>query len=93
MSFKLSSHVHIVTPWVLFLFLLPTVQHSVLKALKKALMAELWHTVQQGEAGVGTCLHVEVLSSLIRLAAVNSDLIQPMKELPAILQKPDTYER
>lgn len=68
-------------------------QHSVLKALKKALMAELWHTVQQGEAGVGTCLHVEVLSSLIRLAAVNSDLIQPMKDLPAILQKPDTYER
>lgn len=69
------------------------VQKSVLKVLKNALMAELWHTVQQGEAGVRTALHVEVLSSLIRLAAVNSDLIQLIKDLPAILQKPDTYER
>lgn len=70
-----------------------TVQKSVLKALKKALLSELWHTVQQGEVGVMTSLHVEVLSGLIRLAAGNVDLTQLMKDLPAILQKPDGYER
>lgn len=69
-----------------------TVQKSVLKPLKKALLSELWHTVQQ-EVGVMTNLHVEVLSGLIRLAAVNADLTQLMKDLPAILQKPDSYER
>lgn len=40
-----------------------------------------------------TSLHVEVLSGLIRLAAGNADLTQLMKDLPAILQKPDGYER
>ncbi|XP_048016358.1 LOW QUALITY PROTEIN: nucleolar pre-ribosomal-associated protein 1 [Megalobrama amblycephala] len=69
------------------------IQKSVLKALKKALLSELWHTVQQGEVGVMTSLHVEVLSGLIRLAAGNADLTQLMKDLPAILQKPDGYER
>ncbi|ROL44240.1 Nucleolar pre-ribosomal-associated protein 1 [Anabarilius grahami] len=69
------------------------IQKSVLKALKKALLSELWHTVQQGEVGVMTDLHVEVLSGLIRLAAGNADLTQLMKDLPAILQKPDSHER
>lgn len=68
-----------------------TVQKSVLKALKKALLSELWLTVQRGE--VMTDLHVEVLSGLIRLATGNADLTQLMKDLPAILQKPDGYER
>uniref|UniRef100_A0A9J7XVS8 URB1 ribosome biogenesis homolog n=1 Tax=Cyprinus carpio carpio TaxID=630221 RepID=A0A9J7XVS8_CYPCA len=64
-------------------------QKSVLKALKKALLSELWHTVQQGEVGVATGLHVEVVSGLIRLAAANSDLTPLMNDLPAILQKTD----
>ncbi|KAL1260021.1 hypothetical protein QQF64_007848, partial [Cirrhinus molitorella] len=68
------------------------IKKSVLKALKKALLSELWHTVQQ-EVGVTTGLHVEVLSSLIRLAAVNSDLTPLMNDLPAILQKPDSNKR
>uniref|UniRef100_A0A672KS32 Nucleolar pre-ribosomal-associated protein 1 C-terminal domain-containing protein n=1 Tax=Sinocyclocheilus grahami TaxID=75366 RepID=A0A672KS32_SINGR len=66
---------------------------SVLKALKKALLSELWHTVQQGEVGVATGLHVEVVSGLIRLAAVTSDLTPLMNDLPAILQKTDSNER
>ncbi len=70
-----------------------TVQKSLLKALKKALLSELWHTVQQGEVGVATGLHVEVLSGLIRLAAVNSDLTPLMNDLPAVLQKSDSNER
>lgn len=70
-----------------------TVQKSVLKALKKALLSELWHTVQQGEVGVATGLHVEVVSGLIRLAAANSDLTPLMNDLPAILQKTDSIER
>ncbi len=70
-----------------------TVQKSVLKALKKTLLSELWHTVQQGEVGVVTGLRVEVLSGLIRLAAVNSDLTPLMNDLPAVLQKPDSNER
>uniref|UniRef100_A0A673LFU8 URB1 ribosome biogenesis homolog n=1 Tax=Sinocyclocheilus rhinocerous TaxID=307959 RepID=A0A673LFU8_9TELE len=65
------------------------IQKSVLKALKKALLSELWHTVQQGEFGVATGLHVEVVSGLIRLAAVTSDLTPLMNDLPAILQKTD----
>ncbi|KAF4103830.1 nucleolar pre-ribosomal-associated protein 1 [Onychostoma macrolepis] len=69
------------------------IQKSVLKALKKALLSELWHTVQQGEVGVVTDLHVEVLSGLIRLAAANSDLTPLMNDLPAVLQKPDSNER
>uniref|UniRef100_A0A8C1VMF8 URB1 ribosome biogenesis homolog n=1 Tax=Cyprinus carpio TaxID=7962 RepID=A0A8C1VMF8_CYPCA len=64
-------------------------QKSVLKALKKALLSELWHTVQQGEVGVATGLHVEVVSGLIRLAAANPDLTPLMNDLPAILQKTD----
>uniref|UniRef100_A0A673LCW7 Nucleolar pre-ribosomal-associated protein 1 C-terminal domain-containing protein n=1 Tax=Sinocyclocheilus rhinocerous TaxID=307959 RepID=A0A673LCW7_9TELE len=68
-------------------------QKSVLKALKKALLSELWHTVQQGEFGVATGLHVEVVSGLIRLAAVTSDLTPLMNDLPAILQKTDSNER
>uniref|UniRef100_A0A673LI23 Nucleolar pre-ribosomal-associated protein 1 C-terminal domain-containing protein n=1 Tax=Sinocyclocheilus rhinocerous TaxID=307959 RepID=A0A673LI23_9TELE len=71
----------------------PTLQKSVLKALKKALLSELWHTVQQGEFGVATGLHVEVVSGLIRLAAVTSDLTPLMNDLPAILQKTDSNER
>ncbi len=70
-----------------------TVQKSLLKALKKALLSELWHTVQQGEVGVATGLHVEVLSGLIRLAAVNSDLTPLMNDLPGVLQKSDSNER
>uniref|UniRef100_A0A673LFQ1 Nucleolar pre-ribosomal-associated protein 1 C-terminal domain-containing protein n=1 Tax=Sinocyclocheilus rhinocerous TaxID=307959 RepID=A0A673LFQ1_9TELE len=70
-----------------------SVQKSVLKALKKALLSELWHTVQQGEFGVATGLHVEVVSGLIRLAAVTSDLTPLMNDLPAILQKTDSNER
>uniref|UniRef100_A0A673LCI1 URB1 ribosome biogenesis homolog n=1 Tax=Sinocyclocheilus rhinocerous TaxID=307959 RepID=A0A673LCI1_9TELE len=69
------------------------IQKSVLKALKKALLSELWHTVQQGEFGVATGLHVEVVSGLIRLAAVTSDLTPLMNDLPAILQKTDSNER
>uniref|UniRef100_A0A672KS26 Nucleolar pre-ribosomal-associated protein 1 C-terminal domain-containing protein n=1 Tax=Sinocyclocheilus grahami TaxID=75366 RepID=A0A672KS26_SINGR len=69
------------------------IQKSVLKALKKALLSELWHTVQQGEVGVATGLHVEVVSGLIRLAAVTSDLTPLMNDLPAILQKTDSNER
>uniref|UniRef100_A0A672KVI6 Nucleolar pre-ribosomal-associated protein 1 C-terminal domain-containing protein n=1 Tax=Sinocyclocheilus grahami TaxID=75366 RepID=A0A672KVI6_SINGR len=68
------------------------IQKSVLKALKKALLSELWHTVQQGEVGVATGLHVEVVSGLIRLAAVTSDLTPLMNDLPAILQKTDSNE-
>uniref|UniRef100_A0A8C1VIK5 URB1 ribosome biogenesis homolog n=1 Tax=Cyprinus carpio TaxID=7962 RepID=A0A8C1VIK5_CYPCA len=71
----------------------PTLQKSVLKALKKALLSELWHTVQQGEVGVATGLHVEVVSGLIRLAAANPDLTPLMNDLPAILQKTDSIER
>ncbi|XP_067306200.1 nucleolar pre-ribosomal-associated protein 1 isoform X2 [Pseudorasbora parva] len=69
------------------------IQKSVLKALKKALLSELWHTVQEGEVGVMTDLHVEVLSGLVRLAAENADLTQLMKDLPAILQKTESHER
>ncbi|XP_026138598.1 nucleolar pre-ribosomal-associated protein 1 [Carassius auratus] len=69
------------------------IQKSVLKVLKKALLSELWHTVQQAEVGVGTGLHVEVVSGLIRLAAVTSDLTPLMNDLPAILQKTDSNER
>ncbi|RXN33752.1 nucleolar pre-ribosomal-associated 1 [Labeo rohita] len=69
------------------------IQKSVLKALRKALLSELWQTVQQGEVEVSTGLHVEVLSGLVRLAAVNSDLTPLMTDLPAILQKPDCNER
>ncbi|XP_073674485.1 nucleolar pre-ribosomal-associated protein 1 [Garra rufa] len=69
------------------------IQKSVLKALKKALLSELWHTLQQGEVGDMAGLHVEVLSGLIRLAAVNSNLTPLMNDLPAILQKPDCNER
>uniref|UniRef100_A0A8C1ACR5 URB1 ribosome biogenesis homolog n=1 Tax=Cyprinus carpio carpio TaxID=630221 RepID=A0A8C1ACR5_CYPCA len=77
-----------------FLFLLNAyLRRSVLKALKKALLSELWHTVQQGEVGVATGLHVEVVSGLIRLAAANSDLTPLMNDLPAILQKTDSIER
>uniref|UniRef100_A0A671SLX3 Nucleolar pre-ribosomal-associated protein 1 C-terminal domain-containing protein n=1 Tax=Sinocyclocheilus anshuiensis TaxID=1608454 RepID=A0A671SLX3_9TELE len=65
------------------------IQKSVLKALKKALLSELWHTVQQEEVGVATGLHVEVVSGLIRLSAVTSDLTPLMNDLPAILQKTD----
>uniref|UniRef100_A0A8C1ACV5 URB1 ribosome biogenesis homolog n=1 Tax=Cyprinus carpio carpio TaxID=630221 RepID=A0A8C1ACV5_CYPCA len=72
---------------------LKDIQKSVLKALKKALLSELWHTVQQGEVGVATGLHVEVVSGLIRLAAANSDLTPLMNDLPAILQKTDSIER
>uniref|UniRef100_A0A671SLQ9 URB1 ribosome biogenesis homolog n=1 Tax=Sinocyclocheilus anshuiensis TaxID=1608454 RepID=A0A671SLQ9_9TELE len=68
-------------------------QKSVLKALKKALLSELWHTVQQEEVGVATGLHVEVVSGLIRLSAVTSDLTPLMNDLPAILQKTDSNER
>uniref|UniRef100_A0A671SMZ7 Nucleolar pre-ribosomal-associated protein 1 C-terminal domain-containing protein n=1 Tax=Sinocyclocheilus anshuiensis TaxID=1608454 RepID=A0A671SMZ7_9TELE len=71
----------------------PTLQKSVLKALKKALLSELWHTVQQEEVGVATGLHVEVVSGLIRLSAVTSDLTPLMNDLPAILQKTDSNER
>uniref|UniRef100_A0A671SMP8 URB1 ribosome biogenesis homolog n=1 Tax=Sinocyclocheilus anshuiensis TaxID=1608454 RepID=A0A671SMP8_9TELE len=69
------------------------IQKSVLKALKKALLSELWHTVQQEEVGVATGLHVEVVSGLIRLSAVTSDLTPLMNDLPAILQKTDSNER
>uniref|UniRef100_A0A8C1PZH1 URB1 ribosome biogenesis homolog n=1 Tax=Cyprinus carpio TaxID=7962 RepID=A0A8C1PZH1_CYPCA len=72
---------------------LKDIQKSVLKALKKALLSELWHTVQQGEVGVATGLHVEVVSGLIRLAAANPDLTPLMNDLPAILQKTDSIER
>ncbi|XP_043115226.1 nucleolar pre-ribosomal-associated protein 1 [Puntigrus tetrazona] len=69
------------------------IQKSALKALKKALLSELWHTVQRGEVGVMLGLHVEVLSGLIRLAAVTSDLKPLINDLPAILQNPDSSER
>ncbi|XP_077063759.1 nucleolar pre-ribosomal-associated protein 1 [Siphateles boraxobius] len=67
------------------------IHKSVLKALKKALLSELWLTVQR--ADFTSDLHVEVLSGLIRLAAGNADLTQLMKDLPAILQKPDSHQR
>lgn len=88
-------HVDIIPQvWFMSSLLSPyTVQKSVLKALKKTLLSELWHTVQQGEVGAATGLHVEVLSGLIRLAAVNSDLTPLMNNLPAVLQKPDSNER
>ncbi|XP_073718907.1 nucleolar pre-ribosomal-associated protein 1 isoform X1 [Misgurnus anguillicaudatus] len=65
------------------------IQKSVLKALKKALLYELWSAVQEREVE----LHVEVLSNLIRLAATNSDLTRIMNDLPALLHKPDSNER
>lgn len=69
------------------------IQRSVLKALKKAFLSELWSAVQDGEVEVSTGLQVDILSKLIRLAAANSDLTRLMSELPAILQKPDSNER
>ncbi|XP_051521576.1 nucleolar pre-ribosomal-associated protein 1 isoform X2 [Myxocyprinus asiaticus] len=68
------------------------IQRSVLQALKKALLSELWSAVQEGEARVSTGLHVQVLSNLIRLAASNSDLTQLMNDLPSILNNSDSYE-
>uniref|UniRef100_A0A671SNS2 Nucleolar pre-ribosomal-associated protein 1 C-terminal domain-containing protein n=1 Tax=Sinocyclocheilus anshuiensis TaxID=1608454 RepID=A0A671SNS2_9TELE len=50
-------------------------------------------TLQQEEVGVATGLHVEVVSGLIRLSAVTSDLTPLMNDLPAILQKTDSNER
>lgn len=69
------------------------VQRSVLKALKKAFLSELWSAVRDGDVEVLTGLQVDVLSNLIRLAAANSDLTRLMNDLPAVLQKPDSNER
>ncbi|KAA0701697.1 Nucleolar pre-ribosomal-associated protein 1 [Triplophysa tibetana] len=69
------------------------IQRSVLKAMKKAFMSGLWSAVQDGEVEVLTGLQVDVLSNLIRLAAGTTDLARFMRDLPEILQKPDSNER
>ncbi|XP_036418285.1 nucleolar pre-ribosomal-associated protein 1 isoform X2 [Colossoma macropomum] len=69
------------------------IQKSVLQMLAKTFLAELLSSALQVEAGVSLDQCIEILSSLIQLGDMAPELYQLISDLPAYLQKPESYER
>ncbi|KAM3874727.1 nucleolar pre-ribosomal-associated protein 1-like [Diretmus argenteus] len=69
------------------------VQSQVLKALKEALLAKLCHVVVGNQTDDSVARHAETLSSLIKLSANPKDIRDLVHELPAVLQRVDSFER
>lgn len=61
--------------------------------MTKALLAELSSSVLQVDADVPLELCVELLSSLIPLGAMASDLTQLICDLPVLLEEPETSDQ
>ncbi|GAA6071443.1 nucleolar pre-ribosomal-associated protein 1, partial [Tachysurus ichikawai] len=69
------------------------IQKAVLQMLTKALLAELSSSVLQVDADVPLDLCVELLSSLIPVGAMASDLDKLIRDLPVLLENPETSDR
>ncbi|XP_060761898.1 nucleolar pre-ribosomal-associated protein 1 isoform X2 [Neoarius graeffei] len=69
------------------------IKKEVLQILTKALLAELSSSVLQVDADVPLELCVELLSSLIPLGAMASDLTQLICDLPVLLEEPETSDQ
>ncbi|KAJ8368561.1 hypothetical protein SKAU_G00085890 [Synaphobranchus kaupii] len=69
------------------------VQTAVVRALREALLTELSLSVLSGDAEDSISQRVEVLSSLIRLAAKVKDISKLTDELPSVLRKAGGFER
>ncbi|KAB5535628.1 hypothetical protein PHYPO_G00120070 [Pangasianodon hypophthalmus] len=69
------------------------IQKAVLQMLTKALLAELSSSVLQVDADVPLELCVELLSGLIPLGAMASDLTKLIRDLPVLLEKPETSDQ
>lgn len=61
--------------------------------LTKTFLAKLSHSVLRADADVPLDLCVELLSSLIPLGAMASDLSQIISDLPVLLEKPETSDQ
>ncbi|KAM9439632.1 nucleolar pre-ribosomal-associated protein 1 [Clarias gariepinus] len=99
---------HITTQNTSFLFLLSSylqrvtnedpcrpkdIEKAVLQLLTKALLDELSSSVMQVDTDVPLELCVELLSGLIPLGAMASDLSRLMRDLPALLEKPEMTDQ
>uniref|UniRef100_A0A4W4ETC3 Nucleolar pre-ribosomal-associated protein 1 C-terminal domain-containing protein n=1 Tax=Electrophorus electricus TaxID=8005 RepID=A0A4W4ETC3_ELEEL len=69
------------------------VQKAVLQMFTQSLLPELSSAVLHPEAGMSLNQHVEVLSRLIGLGDMTPELNQLINDLPAVLHKPEIYER
>ncbi|KAK3534662.1 hypothetical protein QTP86_018208 [Hemibagrus guttatus] len=69
------------------------IQKAVLQMLTKALLTELSSSVLQVDADVPLKLCVELLSNLIPVGALASDLPELIRDLPALLENPDTSDQ
>ncbi|XP_076837432.1 nucleolar pre-ribosomal-associated protein 1 isoform X2 [Brachyhypopomus gauderio] len=69
------------------------VKKEVLRMFSRSLLTELSSAVLHPEAGVSLSEHVEVLSRLVSLGDVTPELSQLINDLPAVLHKPEGYER
>ncbi|XP_047018439.2 nucleolar pre-ribosomal-associated protein 1 isoform X7 [Ictalurus punctatus] len=69
------------------------VQKAVMQMLTKAMLSELSSSVLQVDADVPLELCVELLSGLIPLGAMASDLTQLIHDLPVLLENPETSDQ
>ncbi|XP_058274902.1 nucleolar pre-ribosomal-associated protein 1 isoform X1 [Hemibagrus wyckioides] len=69
------------------------IQKAVLQILTKALLTELSNSVLQVDADVPLELCVELLSNLIPVGALASDLAKLTRDLPVLLENPETSDQ